>query len=418
MPYSAGLFASCQVALKNGNCTLFFAYFCTSFLVNTWTKLVRHISQNTPAREIRLMRYTFLALFLTFQLITLAQTSAVDTTIYEIAEVPPYPLMKSCQPNGRASWTVDSMRRCAESQLMVLLSHNIRYPEAARQNNTQGTVAVSFVVETNGQMSQYKLLKDIGDGCGEESLRVLQALEEAGMRWQPGLLKGKPIRTRQSLPIRFRLQEALPYYISEAGDSIYTAIEVAPVFRGGMDSLTTFVINQLEYPAEAASSCKTGIIEMALLIRNNGSIQVDNQLDFNNLGFEFQFKALRLALHTEGYWQPAQYQGKSVTSTLPLRVVFKSDEASCATANAAFDRTMVLADAGAALLDENKPEEAIKKWSEALTLQPNNTELLYYRGSALLNLDKREEACQDYNQIKTLLGITWFEPVRRLVCGW
>jgi len=364
------------------------------------------------------MQYAFLALFLTFPLVALAQTAPADTSVYEIADTPPYPLMRSCQLSEHTGWTTDSVRRCAESQLLVLLARNIRYPEAARQNNTEGVVAVSFVVEPNGHTSQQKLLKDIGNGCGEESLRVLQALEEAGMRWQPGLVKGKPVRTRQSLPIRFRLQESLPYYLYAAGDTIYTVIETAPEFTGGMDSLATFVINTLEYPAEYADSCKTGIIEMALLIRGDGSVQVDNQLDFNNLGFEFQFKALRLALSTEGDWEPAKYQGKSVTSTLPLRVVFKSDQARCTAANEKFDRTMVLADAAAALLEADKAGEAIKKWSEALMLQPNNTELLYYRGSALLNLNKREEACLDYNRIKTLLGITWFEPVRRLVCGW
>lgn len=364
------------------------------------------------------MHYTFLALFLIFQCLALAQAPVTDTTVYDVAGVPPYPLLKSCQLNEHPGWTVDSVRRCAESQLLVLLARNIRYPEAARQNNTEGTVAVSFVVEPNGHTSQYKLLKDIGDGCGEESLRVLKALEEAGLRWEAGLVQGKPARIRQTLPIRFRLREALPYYLSEEGDTIYTSIEVAPAFAGGMDSLASFVINALEYPPEYADSCKTGIVEMALLIRQDGSVEVNNQLDFNNLGMEFQFKALRLALRTEGAWQPAQYQGQYVTSTLPLRVVFKSDQARCAAVNDAFDRTMLLADAGAALLEADKAEEAIKKWSEALMLQPNNTELLYYRGTALLNLNRREEACLDYNRIKSLLGITWFEPVRRLICGW
>ena len=365
------------------------------------------------------MHHALLALFvISFQLAALSQTAPADTTIYEVAEVQPYPLLKSCQPGLHPGWTQDSIRRCAELQLLSLLARNIRYPEAARQSNTEGTVVVSFVVEPDGHMQQYKLLKDIGNGCGEESVRVLKALEQAGMRWQPGLVQDKPARSRQTLPIRFRLQESLPYYLSEQGDSIYTVIETAPVFAGGMDSLTTFVVNTLEYPAEYADSCKTGIIEMALLIREDGSVQVDNQLDFNNLGLEFQFKALRLALRTEEYWQPATYAGKSVTSTLPLRVVFQSEQARCAAANATFGRTMLLADAGAALLEENKTEEAVKKWSEALALQPNNTELLYYRGSALLNLNQREAACQDYSRIKTLLGITWFEPMRRLVCGW
>lgn len=367
------------------------------------------------------MRFALITLFLaSFQWIALAQTPAVDTTIHELSDLQQlsYPLMKNCQPERHPGWTTDSIRRCAETQLMILLARNIRYPEAARQNNTEGTVVVSFIVEPDGRMQRYRLLKDLGNGCGEESIRVIKALDEAGMRWQPGLIQGKAVRTHQVLPIRFRLQEALPYYLSEHGDTIYTVIETAPSFTGGMDSLTKFLVNKLEYPDEYADSCKTGIVEMALLIRQDGSVQVDNQLDFNNLGMEFQFKALRLALQTEGYWQPAQYAGKNVTSTLPLRVLFKSDQARCTAANDVFDRTMVLADDGASLFEENKFEEAIKKWSAALALQPNNTELLYYRGSAFLNLNKRDEACQDFSRIKNLLGITWFEPMRRIACGW
>ncbi|MEO6038683.1 MAG: energy transducer TonB, partial [Saprospiraceae bacterium] len=372
----------------------------------------------TPAPT---MRFVLLAFFLAvFHVPATAQTAPADTTIHELTDLQQlsYPLMRSCQPERHPGWTTDSIRRCAESQLLILLARNIRYPEVARQNNTEGTVVVSFVVEPDGRMQRFQLLKDIGLGCGEESIRVMKALDEAGLRWQPGLIQGKPVRTRQVLPIRFRLQEALPYYLSEQGDTIYTVIETAPAFRGGMDSLTNFLVNKLEYPSEYADSCKTGIIEMALLIRNDGTVQVDNELDFNNLGFEFQFKALRLALQTQGDWQPAQYAGKSVTSTLPLRVLFKSDAPRCATANATFDRTMLLADAAAGLFEENKTEEAVRKWSEALALEPNNTELLYYRGSALLNLNKRDEACLDFSRIKSVLGVTWFEPMRRIACGW
>jgi tetratricopeptide (TPR) repeat protein len=132
---------------------------------------------------------------------------------------------------------------------------------------------------------------------------------------------------------------------------------------------------------------------------------------------DFQFEALRLARRSNGMWTPAQYNGKAVNSTLPLRVVFKSEQAGCATANARFDQAMILADEGAVLLDQNKPEEAIQKWNEALALQPDNCELLYYRGSAHMNQNRREEACKDYQRVKQLLGITWFEDIRRLLCG-
>ncbi len=353
-------------------------------------------------------------------LFSFAQTPVVtDTTIYEVAESLPYPLFKTCFPDKRPSWTVDSMRRCGEMNLLGMLSANMRYPVEAQENGIQGTVVLSFVVEpSNGRISNLGLLKDIGGGCGQEAIRVLKALDEVGMRWAPAMQGGSPIRVRHSLPMRFKLKEALPYFISEKGDTIYTNYDAEPSFKPGLDSLINFVVNRLDYPAGWEDSCKTGVIEMSLLIDKRGRLQVEDVLDFNNLGLDFQWEAMRLANKMNGMWQPAIYQEKSVTASSPLRVVFKSDEQSCKTANDVFDRTMVLADEGSVLAATDKPDEAISKWTEALKLQPDNCEILYYRGTTLLNQNRREDACKDFARIKEILGITWFEDVKRLVCGW
>ena len=366
------------------------------------------------------MKSTALTILLSFFTLFLAAQNNPDTTIYNIADVMPYPLLKNCIPEGHPSWkeSVDSIRRCAEAQLFSILANNIRYPEEARTNNIQGSVVISGVIEpSNGRITDLVLLKDIGGGCGAEALRVMRALDEAGLRWKPGLMAGKPIRVRQALPIRFRLQEALPYYVSYEGDTIYTEFDKAADFKGGLDSLMKFLVNRLEYPKAWEDSCRTGVIEMAAVIKTDGSLKVTNQLDFNNLGMDFQFEALRLMRRTAGMWIPAENAGKPVATTLPLRVVFKSEDKKCTTANASFDRAMVLADEGASLLDQEKPEEAIRKWNEALVLQPDNCELLYYRGTALMNQKQLDLACKDYNRVKQLLGITWFEEIRRLICG-
>jgi len=367
-------------------------------------------------QNLKLTLATFLFLFSAG--ILNAQSAVTDTTIYDVAERMPYPLLNSCNPTLHPDWTDDSIRRCAEIQLLTLLSQNIRYPEDARVKNVQGTVVVSFVVEPNGRMTHYKLLKDIGDGCGEEALRVLMAMDTIGLRWQPAQREGQPIRMRQSLPLRFKLQEALPYYITEANDTIYSVLDAEPVFKGGMDTLLTFIYNRLKYPAAYVDSCKTGVVEMSLIIRTDGSVEVDNQIDFLNLGADFQWEAVRLANRTNLMWTPAKYDEKSVTTTLPLRVLFKSPAKGCAAANDRFDRATLLANEGATLLEQQKTEEAIQKWTEALAIVPNNTEWLYYRGTTLLNLNRREDACKDYNRVKQILGITWFEGVRKLICGW
>ncbi|MBL7827563.1 MAG: energy transducer TonB [Saprospiraceae bacterium] len=349
-----------------------------------------------------------------------AQTQpSPDTTILMVADQLPYPLFKTCFPANRPDWKVDSVRRCGELQLLNLLSSNIQYPAEAREKNVQGTVVINFVVEPGtGRISNLAMLRDIGSGCGDEAMRVLKALDEAGLKWAPGLIEGKPVRVRHTLPIKFKLTEALPYFISAAGDTIYTDLDTEPTYKAGYDSLLNHLMNRLVYPKTMRDSCKVGVIEMAVLVRKNGDVNVENVLDFNNLGLDFQWEAMRLANRMDGAWQPATFNGTSVTATSPLRVMFKSDAPGCKTINDKFDQAMLLADEGANLLAQEKPDEAIKKWTEALLLQPDNCELLYYRGTAYINQNKREEACQDYNKIKSIMGITWFEGIRRVVCGW
>ncbi len=343
----------------------------------------------------------------------MAQT---DTTIYEAVERLPMPLIGGCLSEQHPDWPDDSLRRCAERSLLTILSRNIRYPEEARQANIEGTVVVAFVIETNGRISNIRLIKDIGGGCGAEAIRVLQALDDAGLRWQPAQIKGQPVRMRQAVPLRFRLEEAPPFYLNDRGDTIYTALDTLPRFMGaGEDTLIAFVLRELRYPRTYRDSCRVGVIETALLVRADGSIEIDNQLDFNNLGMDFQWEAIRLINRTAGLWTPAYYGGRPVTTSVPLRVLFKSDAERCRAANEAFDQAMLLAAEAAA---EEDPEAALNKWTEALQKHPNNTELLYYRGSALLNLNRREEACQDFARIRQLLGTTWFESLRRVVCGW
>ena len=81
------------------------------------------------------------------------------------------------------------------------LSENLIYPTSARMRGIQGTVLVSFVVNTDGTVTEVELVRGIGGGCDEEALRVFKI----SPRWSPGMIKGKAVRTRMTLPLSFRL---------------------------------------------------------------------------------------------------------------------------------------------------------------------------------------------------------------------
>ena len=93
-----------------------------------------------------------------------------------------------------------------EPELQRFLATNIRYPALARKNNIQGFVAVSFVVNRDGSLSDIIRLKDIGCGCGAEVLRVLGLMPN----WSPGMVDGKPVKVRFVLPVKFRLEGPTP----------------------------------------------------------------------------------------------------------------------------------------------------------------------------------------------------------------
>lgn len=89
-----------------------------------------------------------------------------------------------------------------ESAMLNFLATTIQYPEQARSNNIQGTVAVTFVVDKEGKVSNGTIIRDIGAGCGEEVLRVLTLMPA----WIPGEVDGMPVKVRFTLPVRFRLE--------------------------------------------------------------------------------------------------------------------------------------------------------------------------------------------------------------------
>jgi len=80
---------------------------------------------------------------------------------------------------------------------------NIRYPNLARENGIQGTVKIKFMVNQDGKLSNYTILKNIGGGCGEEALRMIKILNDGF--WIPGIANGEFVSTTYTIPIRFKL---------------------------------------------------------------------------------------------------------------------------------------------------------------------------------------------------------------------
>ena len=93
--------------------------------------------------------------------------------------------------------------------LIKFVQDNLKYPQLALENGIQGRVYLTFVVEEDGSISNVRVLRDIGGGCGLEAKRVVEMMP----KWKPGKQRDKVVRTQYSLPVNFILPKDRPRLI-------------------------------------------------------------------------------------------------------------------------------------------------------------------------------------------------------------
>ena len=86
--------------------------------------------------------------------------------------------------------------------MMKYLSDNILYPEAAFKAGKQGRVIVSFIIESDGRISNAHVIKNVDNELDAEAVRVVSAMP----KWMPGMQDGKAVRVKFAMPITFRLR--------------------------------------------------------------------------------------------------------------------------------------------------------------------------------------------------------------------
>lgn len=89
-----------------------------------------------------------------------------------------------------------------QESLIAYLQRNIRYPQKAREQHITGKVFVTFVIEKDGRVSHVRILRDIGGGCGQEAVRVVEAMP----KWKAGMRQGKSVPAQFNLPVQFSLE--------------------------------------------------------------------------------------------------------------------------------------------------------------------------------------------------------------------
>ena len=88
-----------------------------------------------------------------------------------------------------------------QEELMKFLATRVRYPEAALKVGAQGRVIVQFIVETDGSISNVRVVKKTNDDLDAEAVRVIGSMP----KWKPGRQNGQAVRVKYVVPVTFRL---------------------------------------------------------------------------------------------------------------------------------------------------------------------------------------------------------------------
>jgi len=74
---------------------------------------------------------------------------------------------------------------------------NYKYPPEAQNMRVQGKIIVSFVVEKDGSLNDFVIVKDIGYDCGKRAVEIIKK----SPKWIPGRQHGIPVRVAYTLPV-------------------------------------------------------------------------------------------------------------------------------------------------------------------------------------------------------------------------
>ena len=218
-----------------------------------------------------------------------------------------------------------------ENDFSKWVGQQIIYPEAAKENEIQGRVMLSFVVDTEGNVQDVTVLRGVDPLLDNEAIRVVSS----SPKWTPGEHEGRVANVRYNFPIIFMLDsgknatqalsqqlETLVNMDKENGVYLFTTVGTKPAFQGGdlNNDFAKWVSQQIVYPEAAKKNGIQGSITLSFVVNMEGNVQdvtvlrgVDPLLDA---------EAIRV-VSSSPKWTPGKHEEKKVPVRYYFPVVFQ-----------------------------------------------------------------------------------------------
>lgn len=89
-----------------------------------------------------------------------------------------------------------------QEKMIAFLAKSIKYPQQAIRSEKQGRVYVQFIVSSNGELTNFEVVRGVGFGLDEEALRASKLMPN----WKPGKQGGRAVKVKCVIPVEFKLE--------------------------------------------------------------------------------------------------------------------------------------------------------------------------------------------------------------------
>lgn len=193
-----------------------------------------------------------------------------------------------------------------ERALDEFIKVNVKYPEACKENNTEGEVYTTFIIEKDGSVTNPGIVSSPSEEMSKEALRVCGVLP----KWNPAGKSGIKARRRIIMPIIFDSK-------TQTADLAY---ETNAQFPGGDEAAMLWLRDHIRYPKKCHEKGIQGRVLISWVVERDGSL-VDIKV-VRSPDEALSKEALRVVQEMPK-WIPAMQNGKPVRSRFTFPIMFR-----------------------------------------------------------------------------------------------
>ena len=231
-----------------------------------------------------------------------------------------------------------------ESQTVEQFVSNVMiYPKAA--GTEKGVVNINMVVNEDGSLSDVQVGSTSNPVFNDEAVRIVKSMPA----WTPAKFKGKPVRLKVSLPIKFQPQEtsssmmigsfdvkgndeiggemlrakeiiAQPESPTTKDQKVFDVVEQMPSYPGGPNALFAYLSTIIHYPEDAEENGAQGRVIVTFVVENDGSI---SEVKVAKSVFPSLDKEAVRVVSSMPRWNPGKQNGKAVRVKYTVPVTFR-----------------------------------------------------------------------------------------------